>query len=387
MGLKLRRSGPRVETFALHQASNHPKTLTVYRFGTSGARPKAYLQGGLHADEFPGILTLHHLMAALEEAQSRGALRGEVVVVPVANPLGLDQWVAGRLLGRFDLDSGVNFNRRFPDLTAKAQYYLSSPPASAGARDEAVRSALRRAAQGLRPRRAAEALKARLLQLAVDADLVLDLHCDSEALVHLYSTRRQEALAAALGRDLGAAVVLLEDEPGGSPFDAAVASPWGQLERAWGVPLGGVFAATVELRGQRDVGDDLAYRDAQNLYRFLVRRGVIHGPPPLDPVAPTPVAPEPLVAPLEGVDLLTAPRTGITVFSKRLGDWIAKDEVVAEVIDPHCPRTPRQAVRSRTEGRLFARNGMHFTSVGQNLGKVAGRDVLAHRRPGQLLDD
>ena len=28
--------------------------LTIYRFGTPGARPKVYLQAALHADETPG---------------------------------------------------------------------------------------------------------------------------------------------------------------------------------------------------------------------------------------------------------------------------------------------------------------------------------------------
>ncbi len=36
------------------------RSLTVHRFGAPGARPKAYLQAGVHADEIPGLLVLHH---------------------------------------------------------------------------------------------------------------------------------------------------------------------------------------------------------------------------------------------------------------------------------------------------------------------------------------
>ncbi|OYY09383.1 MAG: hypothetical protein B7Y70_10275, partial [Rhizobiales bacterium 35-68-8] len=66
-------------------------SVTVLRFGTPGARPKAYLQAGLHADEFPGMLALRHLAAELAVADAEGRITGEVVVVPQANPVGLTQ--------------------------------------------------------------------------------------------------------------------------------------------------------------------------------------------------------------------------------------------------------------------------------------------------------
>ena len=56
---------PRVtEKIAL--ASPSPGTrrsLKVHRFGAPGARPKAYFHAALHADEWPGLLTLNHLIA------------------------------------------------------------------------------------------------------------------------------------------------------------------------------------------------------------------------------------------------------------------------------------------------------------------------------------
>ena len=44
------------------------RVLTVHRFGTAGARPKAYLHAGLHAAELPGIVVLEHLLNRLEAA-------------------------------------------------------------------------------------------------------------------------------------------------------------------------------------------------------------------------------------------------------------------------------------------------------------------------------
>jgi len=47
-------------------------TLTVVRYGTPGARPKAYLQASLHADEIPGMLVLNRLMQRLAAGACAG---------------------------------------------------------------------------------------------------------------------------------------------------------------------------------------------------------------------------------------------------------------------------------------------------------------------------
>ena len=40
------------------------RSITVHRYGSPAARPKAYIQAGLHADEIPGMLCAHHLPPA-----------------------------------------------------------------------------------------------------------------------------------------------------------------------------------------------------------------------------------------------------------------------------------------------------------------------------------
>jgi len=75
--------------------------LKVHRYGTPGARPKAYIHASLHADEIPGMMAAHHLIRRLDEADKRGEIKGEIIVVPVANPIGLgpgDQSSASRPL-------------------------------------------------------------------------------------------------------------------------------------------------------------------------------------------------------------------------------------------------------------------------------------------------
>ena len=117
------------------------RQLSHFHFGAPGTGEKVYLQAGLHADEIPGMLVLHYLKRLLSQAERRGELRGEIILVPVANPPGLAQVLLSGGVGRFDLASGRNFNRDFPDLAALAQPYLRAPsPGSRRARPGLIHS-------------------------------------------------------------------------------------------------------------------------------------------------------------------------------------------------------------------------------------------------------
>jgi len=371
----------------LSPAPGTERSLLVHRYGEHGARPRAYLQAALHADEWPGLLVLQHLMKLLDRALVEGSILGEVVVVPFANPVGLAQTVNQHVLGRYDLAAGGNFNRDFPDLALTVEKRiagcLGSNPTDNVAR---LRTLLAEAVAALPRESETAALKATLLELSTPSDLVFDLHCEGEALAHVYALERQRTLAMELGDHLQAPVLLLEEEPGGNAFDQANSGPWRKLERRFNLgtslPLA-CFATTVELRGQADVHDDYAEADAEGLYRFLQRRGVVAGdagPPPASRCRATP---------LDGMDVVMAPSAGIVAHRKHLGDTVEAGEVVAELVtltgsDPLAGRTP---MRSRTQGLLFARMAEKFVRPGQAICKIAGAKKLAHRIDGQLLGD
>ena len=362
------------------------RELTVHHFGQPGARPKVYIQAALHADEWPGLLVVQHLLTRLQQAETEGAIQGEVVVVPVANPVGLAQYVNGRVIGRFDLDNSGNFNRNFPDLTdivlAEVGDRLGDDPA---ANVSMIREVLVAAAKRLPRIREVDALKAELLTLATDADLVLDLHCDSESLIHLYASRHHTETARELAADLNAAALLLEETPGGNPFDDVTAGVWWRLRErlpeSTPLPLA-CFSTTVELRGQADVYDHYADADAEALLRFLRRRGVIAGDP-----GPLP-EPDYVESPLDGVDILAVPTAGIVAYRRHLGDRVTAGETIAELVtlDGDLPGADRMPIRSRTDGILFARVSEKLARPGQSICKVAGTRKLAHRLPGKLLE-
>ena len=351
--------------------------LTVLRYGPAGAGPKAMIQAALHAGEVPAMLVAHKLRQLLADLEAQGQLHGQVILVPYANPLGLSQHVLGQHQGRFDLRDGINFNRNVPDLTAAVVTAVQGRlGADAGSNTALVRQALRDAAAALRAQDPVTDLKNRLLQQAVDSDIVLDLHCDSEAVMHLYALTPQAGLAQELGALLGAQAILLATESGDSPFDEACSRPWVQLQARFPshpIPLG-CFSTTIELRGESDTDHALALQDARAIVEFLRRRGLVAGAPGSLPAAlcqPTALA---------ASEPITAPRAGVVVFHKAPGSRVEAGDVVADLVDVDTGAV--EALRAQSAGVLYARVATRWATPAKRLAKVAGTLLV---RTGKLL--
>ncbi len=361
--------------------------LRVHRYGSPGNGPKAYLHSSLHADEWPGLLVLHHLTRMLDDADAEGRISGEIVLLPYANPLGLGQRINNKLIGRYHLDGGGNFNRNWPDLTDAATKAVDGKLGDdSTANIKLIREALIAAVGDLSKDGELEELRATLLGLSVDADIVLDLHCDQIATLHVYANRAQQDEAMILTRDLGSPVLLLEDAPGGGPFDEANHGPWVKLQKQFDLDEAVAkqcFAVTVELRGETDITDQLAEQDAEALFRYLMRKGVVTGEPgPL---------PEALceATPLDGVDVPIAPASGILAWHFGPGDRVREGEHLADLVDieadePDAARTPLYA---RTDGFMFARKSAVFARAGDQICKIAGAETLEYRKEGALLSN
>ncbi len=351
--------------------------LRVWRAGQPGRGPKAVIQAALHADEVPGILVAHALRERLATLDAAGAVVGEVLLLPYANPAGLAQQLLGQHQGRFNLGDGVNFNRSHPELGAAVAAAVGHRLGADALENVAtVRAALRQAAAALKSTTPMQDLKNRLVAQAIDADIVLDLHCDSQAAMHLYALTPQGDIAAELGALLGAEAVLLATESGDSPFDEACSRPWLQLQQQFAqaaIPLA-CFSATVELRGEADTDHRVAARDADAIVQFLRRRGVIAGDP-----GPLP-APRCTPTPLAGSEPVTAPHAGVIVFHAEPGARIEAGQVVADIVDADTGAVT--AVRAQSGGVLYARIATRWATPGKRLAKIAGTSLA---RTGKLL--
>lgn len=352
--------------------------LVSLHYGTPGRGLKASIQASLHADEVPATLVAQHLRQLLADLEDAGRIRGEIVLVPAANPIGLHQWMLHGMQGRFDLRSGENFNRHYADLAdAVAAQVEPLLGADMAANVATVRTALRQAVAATPSTNSLAHLRQILLGLAIDADIVLDLHCDGEALLHFYTAESLWPEAQLLGRCLGAELALLADASGDNPFDEACSMVWANLAGRFGptkpLPMA-CLAATIELRGEADVRHDLASRDAQAIVHYLAERGLIEGTVPQLP----PSTCEGL--PLSGSIPLVAPHGGVLVFVRDTGERLRSGDHIADLIDPFSGQ--RTAITSPVDGLFFARENRRFAVAGMSLGKVVGRTPL---RQGKLL--
>ncbi|CAH1654631.1 MULTISPECIES: succinylglutamate desuccinylase/aspartoacylase family protein [unclassified Chelatococcus] len=350
------------------------RSLAIHRFGEPGARPKVYIQAGLHAAEVPGMVIVHHLLPMLRRADGDGKIRGEIVVVPAANPIGLGDTVLGVHLGRNSLASGANFNRGFLDLAAAVVSQLEGQLTDdADANVATIRKAMKGTIAAKTPKTELDDLRLKLLGLACDADYVFDMHAEEDALFAAvmapWTVEHREKLVSHLDPQL----IFYADYP--PLFDTACSRPWADLAKHFGTSASipqACLSVTLELRGSGHVDDDQARQDAANFVTLLTANGSIEG---------TVAAGKPLVEPIrfEGVEFIRTPVPGIVVYRRLLGDLIEKGEIIAEVVQPFARDLDavRLEIRSATSGVFFACRHAVVAQADDVVGKVAGEEALA----------
>jgi predicted deacylase len=354
------------------------RILTAIHYGDQNLQKKAYIQAGLHADEAPGFLVMHYLLDMLDQADAANTINGQIMIVPVANPIGVGQWRDEALQGRFDFFNNINFNRRHLDLTAKIADRVKDELSDAPEENVAlIRRSAGEVLSSMATTDEAGYLKHLLLRLSYDADIVLDLHCDEESLMHVYLGTPLWPDAADLSAQLGAEVTLLAEDSGVTPFDEACSRIWWQLARKFPdhpIPSA-CLSATVELRGRADTSHELAALDAENIFVFLQRRGLIQGEAPELPALRNEATS------LRAVEQVKAPAAGVVVYLKKPGDRIQEGETLAEIFNPlEMDKDKRLvAVKSVTEGVLFSVNTDRFARPGRILAKIAGKKPLKQK--------
>ena len=372
----------RIDHPLLSNSLGSQRRLTSFHFGQAGQGPKVYIQASLHAEELPGMLVAHHLRTLLDAADASGHIKGEIVLVPVANPIGLAQRLDHKPMGRFELATSENFNRYYPDL-AKAIFPAVKDQLGADAATNVatVRKAIGHYLQEWQPATELQSLRRTLLTLAHDADYVLDLHCDCEGVLHFYTEEACWPQLAPLAHLLQARAILLAKNSGSGPFDECLSGVWWQLAQALqdagiDAPLGqGCCSTTVELRGEADVTHAMAQQDARAIEAFLQHLQILQCAQP--PHIPAPLC---KATPLAGSETLRTPVPGVVVYAAQAGQQLAAGDLVAEVIDP-IEQTVHRVVAG-VEGVLYAHVRDRYALSGAEIGKIAGAIPF---KTGELL--
>lgn len=354
------------------------RVLESFHFGPDDAETSVYVQAALHADELPGMLVAWKLKQRLAELEATQLLRARVVLVPVANPIGLDQQLMDTPLGRYDLESIRNFNRHYFIATDAIAEGLEAELSQDPEHNKAVIRRRFQAALEAQPATASyDALHRTQQRLACDADYILDLHCDFEAVEHLYTTPAAWPDFEPLARYFGSKASMLATDSGGASFDECFSLVWEQLRERFGehYPIpNGSKAMTLELRGQQDVNFDMAEKDSEAILNWMTHQALIEGDSPELPELAYPATD------LAAMEFLYAPVGGLVVFHATPGEVVTAGTMIAEIIDPISDSV--HPLCTQHGGMFYARNQRRMATAGMIVADIAGQHV---HRSGYLL--
>ena len=230
---------PHVSTIDLLKlASGDILSLQVYKFvGQPGK--KAYIQANLHGAEIVGNAVITQLIEFLTQID-RSQLRGEIWLVPVCNPLGVNQRSHFFSTGRFNSYDGKNWNRIFWDyerelaegLTefARSQQDYPTEVIRTNYLNKIKQAWAKEYEEIQRPCSVpiSRQYRYQLQSLCLDADYVIDIHSSSnQAIDYSFGFKERTASTKYLLLEYG----ILMDEYDGDAFDEAFLKPWLALEK------------------------------------------------------------------------------------------------------------------------------------------------------------
>ncbi len=222
----------------LQLASGDMLSLQVYKFIGDQPGKKVYIQSNLHGAEIVGNAVIQQLIDFLSSLDSN-AIRGEIWLVPVCNPLGTNQRSHFFSSGRFNSYDGQNWNRIFwdyekngADLTEFAKSQIDNDPEVIKANYRAkIQSAWKKELTKLQQPKSgtvSQQYRAKLQSLCLDADCVIDIHSSSnQAIDFLFCFASREESAQYFLIEYG----ILMTHYDGDAFDEAFFKPWLALEK------------------------------------------------------------------------------------------------------------------------------------------------------------
>ena len=379
-------------TFQLHHtdiAGDTPGTATKlywYTVGPGDAETRIHLQAALHADEQPGTMALHHLLPRLRDADAAGQLRAHFTIFPSVNPLGLANHALRHHIGRYDIETGINYNRRWPDLYPQIATALAGKLSGDGRANIAtIRAAVTAWIDAQQPRTAIQQLRLLVLRSAIAADIVLDLHCDDDSLKHIFTSPELMPGLQDLADWMGVAATLTAEDSGGGSFDEVLPTLYRKARLAhpdYPIPIG-AETATLEYRGRADSFDAIGSQDAAGLFSFFAGRGLIAADPGARPAA----APGP--TPFEATEVLRVDAPGLLAYRVALGERVQKGQPVADLIAMDGPQAflARRPILAGTDGFVLSRVMGKYVARGASIAKIVGTQVLPARAGAYLLED
>ncbi len=258
-------------------ASGAQLSIPVYRLKSNIAGPKVYIQANMHGAEVQGNAVIFQLLEILKNTK----FKGEITLVPYANPVACNHKNGEYTLGRFDPITGINWNRMYHfNESIIAPFALQYLQASDAEVDIAfkqllhteITDKLEHNQYGLTT---GQRIAYQLQRMAQQAGIVLDLHTGPISSKHLYCPEYAQQSASYFNIEH---TILIPNEFDGA-MDEANFCPWWKLQTEF-KRLGRNFtfnkeAFTVELGSQEQINLELAKEDAKSILSYLAFKNVL----------------------------------------------------------------------------------------------------------------
>lgn len=258
-------------------ASGTQISLPTFQFkGKSPNKPKVYIQSSVHGSEIQGYLVCLHLI----EHFAKNPPLGDITIVPLANSYATDCKFGEYTVGRFDPTRGYNWNRNYLDLSYLADAFIKK---CKNVKFEKLVPAFKQEMQKELIKKLKNAsgyhtkLALQLQTLAMQADIVLDLHCASQSLPYVYSPTylMQDAVK------LGCSFIVEIPHAFTGALDEAVFCPWLALKDCYNkhnpkqtINKSPISSFTIELGNEECIDSVLANLQANNIISYLKEKPI-----------------------------------------------------------------------------------------------------------------
>lgn len=311
-------------------ASGRSLNVPIYKISDSLPGPTVYIQSSIHGAEVQGNVVIYHLLQALKTTQ----IHGEIILVPNCNPVGTNIKAGEYTMGRFDPVNGTNWNRGYfydgqqvRDFAAALDENTSPDAIKAEFRKVLLASIEAKLAEpwglGL-----AQQLNLTLQKLAVNADIVLDLHNGPVSTRHVYIP--EYAKQAAHQFSIPHCIFIPNVFAGA--LDEACFCTWWLLQDCLNERFGhehhfGVEAFTLEMGSQEVIDFAEGEKDAQGILGYLASKGV------LDSQQFKPAKMQRLGVTLANYKTLFTNFGGMVEYVVKPGQKVKKGELMARVLN------------------------------------------------------
>ena len=279
---------PIISTIPLFQlASGDVLSLQVYKF--IGAKPgkKVYIQSNLHGAEIVGNAVIYQLIDFFMTLNNTQIL-GEIWLVPVCNPLAVNQRTHNFSTGRFNIYDGKDWNRIFWDYEKEHDDIEEFAHSQLGLNIDTIKDnfsqkiktsfdSLLNKINAPSSVKLTDKYRYKLQSLCLDADYVIDLHSHTgQGIEYLYYFRnREDSVNLFLLNH-----AILFDKYDDDAFDESFIKPWLALEDAL-LKLSGEKirfdkeAWTLELGTGMEMNPDSVTKGGRGIKNYLSQKGIL----------------------------------------------------------------------------------------------------------------